>query len=193
MEYGNAAVLGSLPKRWRWLLALGILMIILGVLGLYMSVALTIVSVLLFGALLLVGGIAQLIQAFRASGWKSVALHIGIALIYVVGGALVLYDPVAASLALTILIGVMLLTAGMLRAVMAFQLRPIGGWGWVLFGGIVSVVLGVLILAQWPLSGLFAIGLFIAIELLVDGWSCVILALAAKSIAAGDRLQARPA
>lgn len=181
METGNAWPLGSLQRHWGWMLALGVLMLVFGVIGLYASVALTIVSVLLFGALLVAGGIAQAIQAFRASGWKSVALHVGIALLYIVGGGIALYDPVAASLSLTIFIAAMLLVAGIFRAVMAFQMRPIGGWGWVLFGGIMSFLLGLLIFAQWPVSGFFAIGLFVAIELIVDGWSCILFALAAKS------------
>ena len=123
METGNAWPLGSLHRHWGWMLALGVLMLVLGVIGLYASVALTIVSVLLFGALLVAGGIAQAIQAFRASGWKSVALHVGIALLYIVGGGIALYDPVAASLSLTIFIAAMLLVAGIFRAVMAFQMR----------------------------------------------------------------------
>lgn len=181
METGNAWPFGSLREHWGWMLALGILMLVLGVIGLYASVALTIVSVLLFGALLVAGGIAQAIQAFRASGWKSVALHVGIALLYIAGGGIALYDPVAASLSLTIFIAAMLLAAGIFRTVIAFQMRPVGGWGWVLFGGIMSFLLGVLIFMQWPVSGLFAIGLFVAIELIVDGWSCILFALAAKS------------
>lgn len=193
METGNAWPFGSLRQYWGWMLALGILMLVLGVIGLYASVALTIVSVLLFGALLVAGGIAQAIEAFRATGWKSVALHIGIALLYIVGGGIALYDPVAASLSLTIVIGAMLLATGILRAIIAFQMRPVRGWGWVLFGGIMSVLLGVLIFAEWPVSGLFAIGLFVAIELLVDGWSCVFFALAAKSAEPGGSTQERHA
>ena len=80
---------------------------------------------------------------------------------------------------------------------MAFQLRPVRGWGWVLTGGILSIVLGALIFFQWPVSGLFAIGLFVAIELIIDGWSCIFIALAAKSAAGGtsgtSSAQPRPA
>ena len=181
MATGNAWTLGSLERHWGWMLALGILSLVLGVIGLYMSVALTIVSVLFFGALLVVAGIAQAIQAVRATGWRSVALHVGIAVLYIVGGGIALYDPVAASLSLTIFIAAMLLVAGVFRAVMAFQMRPTSGWGWVLLGAILSFLLGLLIFIQWPVSGLFAIGLFVAIELIIDGWSCILFALAAKS------------
>jgi uncharacterized membrane protein HdeD (DUF308 family) len=181
MIIGKTWTLGSLERHWGWMLALGILLLALGVIGLYMTVALTIASVLFFGALLVVAGIAQAVQAFRATGWRSIALHVGIAALYILGGAIALYDPVAASLSLTIFIAAMLLVAGVFRAVMAFHMRPTSGWGWVLFGGVISFLLGVLIFMQWPVSGLFAIGLFVAIELIVDGWSCILFALAAKS------------
>jgi uncharacterized membrane protein HdeD (DUF308 family) len=193
MAIANEGTLGSLRRHWGWMLGLGIVMLVLGVIGLYMSVALTIVSVLVFGALLLAGGIAQAIQAFRAGGWRSIALHVAIALVYIVAGAIALYDPVAASLSLTIVFAAMLLAAGVFRAAMAFQMRPAVGWGWVLFGGIMSFLLGVLIFMQWPASGLFAIGLFIAIELIVDGWSCILFALAAKSAPLSDGGRQRPA
>lgn len=173
---------GLLHRHWGWMLALGILMLILGVIGLYMSVALTIASVLLFGVLLLVGGGAQIAQAFRARGWKSVALHVAIALLYIAAGGIALFDPVAASLSLTLFIAAMLLATGALRVIIALQMRPIRGWVWVLVGGIASVLLGILIMADWPVTGLFAIGLFVAIELILDGWSCILIALAAKSL-----------
>jgi uncharacterized membrane protein HdeD (DUF308 family) len=181
MIIGKTWTLGSLERHWGWMLALGILLLALGVIGLYMTVALTIASVLFFGALLVVAGIAQAVQAFRATGWRSIALHVGIAALYILGGAIAFYDPVAASLSLTIFIAAMLLVAGVFRAVMAFHMRHTSGWGWVLFGGVISILLGVLIFMQWPVSGLFAIGLFVAIELIVDGWSCILFALAAKS------------
>jgi uncharacterized membrane protein HdeD (DUF308 family) len=190
---GGTWVLGSLREHWGWMLALGILMVVLGVIGLYMSASFTIASVLVFGALLVVGGVARLIEAFRALGWKSIALHILIALVYLVAGGMALYDPLAASLSLTLFIAAMLLVTGVLRAVIALQMRPVRGWVWVLGGGIISIFLGALIFLQWPVSGLLAIGLFVAIELMIDGWGCIWIALAAKSVGAGDTRQPRPA
>ena len=189
----GAWVLGSLREHWVWMLALGILMVVLGAIGLYMTASFTVASVLLFGVLLVIGGIARLLEAFRARGWKSIGLHIVIALVYVAAGAIALYDPIAASLSLTLFIVAMLLVTGVLRAVIALQMRPVKGWVWVLGSGILSVLLGALIFFQWPVSGLLAIGLFVAIELLVDGWGCILIALAAKSAAASGPPAPRPA
>jgi uncharacterized membrane protein HdeD (DUF308 family) len=185
-DLGHTWASEALRRHWAFMLALGILMVVLGMIGLVMAATFTIASVLVFGALLVVGGIAQVVEAFRATGWRSTALHVFIALVYIAAGAIALYDPVAASLSLTLFIAAMLIVAGVLRVVMALQMRPVRGWVWVLGGGILSVLLAVAILVQWPVSGLLAIGLFVAIELLIDGWSCILFALAARSPAPGD-------
>ena len=192
-DTSNAWASESLRRYWGLRLALGILMVVLGVIGLVMAAAFTLASVLVFGALLVVGGVAQAVEAFRATGWKGTALHVFIALVYIAAGALALYDPVAASLSLTLFIAAMLLVTGVVRAVMALQMRPVRGWGWVLTGGIMSLLLGVAIVVQWPVSGLLAIGLFIALELIIDGWACILFALAARPRTPSDNTRLRPA
>jgi uncharacterized membrane protein HdeD (DUF308 family) len=91
--------------------------------------------------------------------------------------------PVLASLSLTLIIAYMLIAVGVMRGIMSLQLRPSKGWWWPLLSGAVSVLLGVLILMQWPESGLWVIGLFIAIELIFNGWSYLFVALAARTAA----------
>ena len=81
-----------------------------------------------------------------------------------------------------IAIGIIL--AGIFRVVMAIQHRGLPNWGWPLFTGIISILLGLTIAAKWPVSGLFVIGLFVAIELIIHGWSYLFLALAAKNASA---------
>lgn len=176
-------IAAALAKGWGWLLALGIISIILGTIGLGMTVTLTIVSVIFFGVLLLVGGVIQLIDAFRHSGWKSTLWHVLIALLYLVGGIILVGDPVGGSVALTLVVAAMLVASGVFRAIMAFHAKGLAGWGWILFGAILSIVLGVMIFSSWPVSGLWVIGLFVAIELIINGWSCVIMALVGRRAA----------
>ena len=78
-----------------------------------------------------------------------------------------------------------LMAVGILRLVMAIQHRAMQGWGWVFFGGVVTVLLGLMILARWPLDALWVIGLFLAVELIVNGWSGIFLALAARAAGRG--------
>jgi uncharacterized membrane protein HdeD (DUF308 family) len=178
---GRAGLLAAaLAKGWRWLLALGVISIILGTIGLGMTAMLTIVSVIFFGALLLVGGVIQLVDAFKHSGWKGTFWHVLIALLYIVGGIILVGDPVGGSVALTLVVAVMLLASGLSRAIMAFQARGTPGWTWLLFGAILSILLGLMILERWPVSGLWVLGLFVAIELIINGWSCVMMALVGR-------------
>ena len=77
-------------------------------------------------------------------------------------------------------IGFIILLVGITRIVMAFHIRGAKGWGWPVVSGIISVLLGIMIIAQWPVSGLWVIGLFVAIEMIMSGWSYIFLALAAR-------------
>jgi uncharacterized membrane protein HdeD (DUF308 family) len=173
-------VFGALEKNWGWLLALGILFVVLGTIGIGMAVTLTIASLLVFGVLLLAGGIVQLIEAFKNKGWRSVLWHVLIAILYIVAGITVLDDPVLASKVLTLLLAGVILVIGIFRVAMALQHRGTAGWIWTLLGGIVSIALGVMIYLRWPVSGLWLIGMFVAIDLIVSGWTYILLALAAR-------------
>jgi uncharacterized membrane protein HdeD (DUF308 family) len=171
---------GDAKTNWGWLLALGIVSVILGTIGLGMAFTLTLAGVLLFGVLLAVTGLFQLIDAFKCTGWKGTALHVLIGLLYLGAGAVAIIDPVNAAIALTLVLGITFIAVGILRLIMAFQHRGSRGWVWALLGGIVSLVLGAIIILGWPVSGLWIIGLFIAIELIVNGWTYIFIAVAAR-------------
>ncbi|NBC49461.1 MAG: HdeD family acid-resistance protein [Gammaproteobacteria bacterium] len=171
---------GDLEKNWGWLLAFGLLSIILGTIGLGMTFMLTELAIVFFAALLIVGGVFQLLDALKCNGWKSTAWHVLIALLYVAAGVYMTLHPTLAAVSLTLLLGSMFIVVGILRAIMAFQVKPAKGWWWPLVSGLISLLLGGLILAEWPQSGLFIIGLFIAIELIFNGWSYLFIALAAR-------------
>ena len=180
---------GDLERNWGWLLAFGLLSIVLGTIGLGMTFMLTDLVMVFFAALLIVGGVFQLLDALKCNGWKSTAWHVLIALLYVGTGVYMTLHPTLAAVSLTLLLGAMFIAVGLLRALMAFQIKPAKGWWWPLVSGIISLILGGLILAEWPQSGLFIIGLFIAIELIFNGWSYLFIALAARA-AGKERLKA---
>lgn len=171
---------GDLSRNWGWLLAFGILSIILGTVGMGMTFGLTLVSVVFFGALLIVGGTFQLVDAFKCQGWKGALWHILIALLYIAGGLLIVVDPVLASETLTLALAGVLIAVGVSRAIMALQHRGQSGWGWLVLSGLISIALGAMIIAKWPMSGMWVIGLFVAIELIFNGWAYLFVALAAR-------------
>ena len=179
-------VFGELKKHWAWMLSLGIVMLVLGVIGLGMTVLFNEIVVMYFGFLLLFGSGVQLMQAFRAEAWKGRLWHVLIALVYIAGGIIAVTEPVIAGMTLALLIAWTLIVIGVLRLVMALQMRGAAGWLWTLLGGALSVVLGVMIINEWPQSGLWVIGLFVAIEILFAGWSQIMIALAAKNYTAKD-------
>ena len=134
-----------------------------------------------FGVLLIIGGVVQILDAFKCKGWKSTLWHVLIALLYVGAGVMMVADPILASATLTLVLAAILLAVGVMRIFMALQMRPANGWGWLLAGGIITILLGGMIISGWPMSGLWVIGLFVAVELIVNGWTSVFVALAARS------------
>ncbi|KTC81405.1 HdeD family acid-resistance protein [Legionella brunensis] len=170
----------ELKRSWGWLLALGILFVILGGIGLGMVVGLTLASMLFLGILLIIGGFLQIVDVFKSRHWRAVTWHAFIAMLYIIGGCLIIYDPFLASALITALLASVLIIIGLSRFFMAIMLRGSSGWGWLLLAGIVAIALGVMILMHWPLSGLWIIGLFIAVELIVDGWTYIFLAFALR-------------
>lgn len=180
MEPSNRAVSlvsADLQRNWGWLLGLGVLLVVLGFIGLGMTVGLTMVSMFFLGFLFIIAGIAQIVDVFKSHHWKGIVAHALIAVLYILGGGLVIYDPVLASAVVTALLAWMFIIIGITRLIMAIVLRHTSGWGWLLFGGITAIILGVLILMQWPYSALWIIGMFIAIELIVNGWTYIFMSL----------------
>jgi uncharacterized membrane protein HdeD (DUF308 family) len=171
----------ALSRNWGWLLAVGILMIILGVFAIGAPVVATIAVQIMLGWLLVIGGIAQGLHAFMARGWGGFLFELLSALLYLAVGILLLVNPVEGALALTIVLAAFLVVEGIFKIVMAMRVRGHARWGWLFASGVVSLVLGVLIWAQWPSSALWVIGLLVGVHLLFTGWALTMLALAAKA------------
>ena len=147
-----------------------------------MTIWLTLASVFIFGVFLFIGGGVQILQTFKCRGWESILWHGIIAVLYVVAGFSIMADPLAASTLFTLLLAGALVGIGVMRLIMAFQLRGAKNWFWPLIGGIAAIFLGFMILARWPVSGLWVIGLFVAIEMIFGGWAYIFIALAAKEV-----------
>ena len=173
---------GDLKKNWGWILALGILLLILGTIGLCMTLFVTWASVFSIGVLLLVGGGAQIVHAFKAKGWKSIILSVLIAILYIVSGIVVIGNPVAASAVLTLMLAGAIIGIGVLRTAMGFHLRGFKNWIWPVLSGIIAILMGAVIILQWPVSGFWVIGLFVAVEMIMNGWATIAIAVTAKNV-----------
>lgn len=172
---------GELKRNWGWILGLGIFFLILGCIGMSMAIGLTLVSMLFFGALLIVGGISHIVDVFKYKEWKGMIWQALIAVLYIIGGCIVIYDPFLASTLITAILAGVLIVIGITRIIMAVSLKDSKGWAWLFLAGITAIILGVLIMIQWPISGLWVIGLFIAIEMIVNGWTYIFIALSLRA------------
>ena len=188
---------GELRRSWGWYLALGIVLIVLGMIAIGSTFMMTIASVLFFGWLLIIGGVMEAIHAFWHKRWAGFFLDLLTGILYVIVGWMMVTNPKASALLLTLVIAMFLVFEGVLRIVTALTARY-PHWGWVLFNGVISLALGVMIWRQWPYSGLWVIGLFVGIEMLLNGWSLVMLSSAGRHLpdeapAAGNPLRPQSA
>lgn len=167
-------------RNWGWFLAFGILLVILGIGVISSSYYATVFSVILFGFFLLGAGIVQIIQAFLAHKWSGFFLTLFLGILYLITGFICVARPVAAAVNLTLWIAAFCFVIGLFRMIISLILRN-DQWGWVFFNGLVTFILGVMIYSNWPLSGLWVIGLFIGIDMILSGWSWIWTSLFAKS------------
>ena len=179
---GGEFTWGDVKKNWRWHLLLGMFFVGAGTIGLLAIPLATLSTVLLFSVLMLLGGILQLTEAITAvKGWKSRAPHIIVSVFYIAAGLVSLLNPVAASLGLTIVLGTTIFAAGVFRVLIALQHKEdLKDWIMILASGLASIAIAVLIGFSWPYSALWSLGLFLSVDLISNGWSHVVIALAAR-------------
>ena len=164
-----------------WFLILGIVLVILGVLAIYYDLIATVISVLVFGWVLVIAGVAEIVHGFQTHRWGGFFLHLLPALLYLVVGALFLGYPLLGATALTLFLGAFFLVEGVFEIIGTLRIRP-PHMVWPILAGVVTALLGVLLWVQWPSSGLFFIGLAVGITLIFRGWGWIMLAAVAGRI-----------
>lgn len=167
-------------KNWGWFLAFGVLLILLGLGVMSSAYYATVFSVILFGVFLFCAGIVQVIQAFLAHKWSGFFLTLFLAILYLITGFICITKPTIAAISLTLWIAAFCFIVGLFRMINSLILRY-DQWGWVFFNGLITFLLGLMIYSDWPLSGLWVIGLFIGIDLVLSGWSWIWTAFSARS------------
>lgn len=171
----------DLGPHWGWFVALGVALLILGVFALGNLIAATIASVLFVGALMIVAGLFQIAAAIRFRKWGGFALWLISGVIYTAAGALAFYNPMLAAQAFTLLLAFSLIVAGLFRIGSGVRSRPTSGWGWIVASGIVSILVGMVIVAGWPVNSLFMLGIVLAVDLIFQGVSDILFGIALKS------------
>ena len=178
----------EIHKRAGWSIFMGVLTAALGIFLVVYPMATATLTTVLLGWILLLVGVAQLIFALNSTSVGSFFLKIALSLLYGVAGiALVAFPPLGVA-ALTGILGWFLLVQAVLQVVAAFQLKPLHGWGWVLVDGLASALLGILILAGWPSSSIWAIGTLVGASVFVGGIGRIALASSIRSATAHGHL-----
>ena len=171
----------ALGHRWGWLLALGIVQIIAGWIAIAIPVVASFAAVAIFGAVLLVTAIFQLIHAFRVRAWPRSAWYGLGGVFYAIAGLLVAINPISGALTLAVIIAILFIADGVLRVAFGTSVRPISGWGWLVAAGLCSIVVGVFLLIGWPATALWATGLLLGVNLVFAGSMNVVLALVSRT------------
>jgi uncharacterized membrane protein HdeD (DUF308 family) len=174
----------TIAQHWGWFIALGVALVLLGMTAVIFPLVSTLAAEQFFGWLLLFGGLIQCVHSYRTKTWAGFALELAIGLLYLAGGFILISNPMSGIVTLTLLLIVLFVIDGILRSMLAFKLRPARGWGWVLMSGIVSLIVGGLIWAEFPSSALWAIGLLVGLNLMFSGLSFLSLAMAGRAIEA---------
>lgn len=165
----NSTMQQQLRQSTGWGITIGIVLIILGIAAIALPLAATIAASLLFGWLFIIAGIAQLIYAFQSRREQYFLWKLLLGLLYLLAGVVVLSSPIITALTLTLILGISIFIQSVIEVFGAFQMRPDRGWGWVLFSGIVGIILGIFIWSEWPSSAIWFLGVWFGVNFLSDG------------------------
>lgn len=178
LENNSSLIMENIKKNAGLTMLLGGVMVLVGFLSMGSPLVAGLSITMMVGIMLIIGGIGQLVFAVKA-GTGLFSMVMGV--LTIILGAYMLSNVGAALASLTLFIAIYFVVEGITEVIAAFQLKPASGWGWALFSGVITVLLGVMIWNQFPLSGAWAIGTLVGIKLLFSGWSLLMFGMVARS------------
>jgi uncharacterized membrane protein HdeD (DUF308 family) len=178
----------ELGHRWGWYLALGIALIILGAIAVSDAYLATVASVFVFGWILIAGGVLLGFMSFLTGKWSGFLLALAAGILSFITGIMLLRAPLAGAATLTLLILSFFIIEGIYRTIASIAMR-FPNWGWSLASGIVSIVLGGILLGGWPQISFWFVGLLVGIDLIVHGFSWCMFALSVHGLSRVAREQ----
>src|SRR5208282_1151142 len=168
-------------QYWGWFLVFGVGLLALGVAAVVRSVTATVASMLFFGWLLVLAAAIEVVQAVIVGHWAGFFQHLLAAILFGVVGLIMVLRPVITAEVLTLLMAMFFLVGGLFQLIGSVWIG-LPGWGWHALDGIITFVLGLLVLSQWPASGLWVIGLFLGIDLIFYGCAWIAIALGLRAM-----------
>jgi uncharacterized membrane protein HdeD (DUF308 family) len=178
-----SGLLDGIKRNARLAVIMGVIMVICGILAILSPLAAGASVMMFVGILLAIGGIAQCVLAFQAGAFsKGFLIFVAGALTAIVGFYLI-NKPLSGLAVIAFFLAVYFIVTGIFELVGAFQVRPAEGWGWMLFNGIVTLLLGIMIWSQFPLSGAWAVGILFGVKLLLSGTSLIVIGRSVRGAA----------
>jgi uncharacterized membrane protein HdeD (DUF308 family) len=165
----NASDIAPLRAKSGWIVALGVVYLIAGFVALGSVAMATVASVLVVGVMMIIAGVAEVINAFQIKSWGKFLLWALLGVLYIVAGFVTFENPLLAAVLLTLVLGASLLVSGIMRLVLAFSMKRETPWIWVALSAVITLLLGLLILARWPINSVYILGLFLGIDLIMAG------------------------
>lgn len=166
---GLGSGIGALRPKWGWIVALGVVYIIAGFIALGSVVMATVASVLVVGAMMIVAGVAEVFGAFQMKSWGKFLIWALLGVLYIIAGFLTFENPLFAAVLLTLFLGASLVVSGLIRLFLAFSMKRESPWVWVAVSSVITLLLGLLILARWPVNSVYILGVFLGIDLIFAG------------------------
>ena len=161
--------LAPLRAKWGWIVALGVVYVAAGFIALGSIVMATVASVFIVGIMMIIAGAAELINAFQLKTWGKFLVWALLGVLYIVAGFVTFENPLFAAVLLTLILGASLVASGVVRLFLAFNMKRETPWIWVALSAVITLLLGVLILARWPVNSVYILGLFLGIDLIMAG------------------------
>lgn len=172
-----------------WSIGISVLMIIAGILAIAIPPVAGLAVLLVVAWLLIFSGVFHFVFAWHTRTAGGLVWELLLGILYIVVGAYALAHPAAGLASLTLLLAAYLFIEGVLEIVESFRLRPMRGSGWLLFDGIITLILGALIWRHWPSTTGWVIGMLVGISMLFSGISRLGIALAARRVFADTPLR----
>ena len=160
----------------------GVVLLIAGILSVAAPLAAGLSITIMVGVLLAIGGISECALAFKAGAFGRGLLMFVVGLLMTLAGLYMVMQPAAGLISLTMILVFYLVVTGVFELLIALQVRPADGWGWLMFNAIVTLLLGIMLWRQFPLSGVWAIGVLFGIKMVFSGWALIFIGRNVKQV-----------
>jgi len=177
------ALLAAIRDNASTAVLVGAVLVFAGLLALFAPLVAGLSITIMVGVMLVIGGIGQCLLAFRGGAFGRAILMLVIGVLMTVAGFYMMSQPVAGLASITLMLVIYLIVAGLCEIVVALQLRPAVGWVWAMFNGAITLLLGVMLWRQFPLSGAWALGVLFGMKMIFSGWMLVYIGRSVKQVA----------